>query len=84
MDAAERIVLEPERRSLTGVGKTAWWQLERGGLAPRRRLIVGHRVGWLYSELLEWMRARQVGAPPAPRRALEARNVPPAEPADAA
>ena len=71
----ERIVLEPERRRLTGVGRTAWWQLERNGLAPKRRQIIGARVGWLYSELLDWMRGRQVGAPAAPRRALEARGV---------
>ena len=33
---SERIVREPERRSLTGVGRTKWWEMEREGECPKR------------------------------------------------
>jgi predicted DNA-binding transcriptional regulator AlpA len=60
--ALERIILEPERRELTGIGRTAWWRLEKTGATPLRRIITPGRTGWLLSELVEWMRSRPVGA----------------------
>jgi predicted DNA-binding transcriptional regulator AlpA len=76
---SDRIVREPERREVTGIGRTKWWGLEREGRVPKRRLLAGHRVGWLESELVEWMHAQPVGTPPAPRKALESRGVTPRE-----
>jgi predicted DNA-binding transcriptional regulator AlpA len=58
----ERIILEPERKELTRIGRTAWWRLEKRGETPLRRIITPGRTGWLLSELVEWMRSRPVGA----------------------
>lgn len=77
---SDRAVLEPERHTITGIGRTKWWSLERRGLVPRRRVLPGGgRVCWLESELVEWLHSQPVGSPPAPRRALEARGVTPPE-----
>lgn len=73
----ERVVLEPERRRLTGVARSKWYELEATGLAPRRRQIVGKRTGWLLSELLEWVRARPVASNAPPAEALAARGISP-------
>ena len=76
---SDRMVLEPERKRITGVGRSSWAVLEANGEAPRRRLVLGSRVGWLESELVEWLRSRPVGAPPAPWGAMQARGLAGAE-----
>lgn len=55
----DKIVRERERRELTGLGRTTWWQMERRGQAPQRVELVGGRVGWKLSELQEWIESRQ-------------------------
>ena len=54
----ERIVREAERRSVTGLSRTTWWEMERRGDAPKRVLLVGGRVGWRMSELVAWVKSR--------------------------
>ena len=54
----DRIVLEPERRAITGVSRTGWWRFEKDGTAPRRIPISANRVGWALSELQSWVQAR--------------------------
>lgn len=54
----DRIVREPERKHITGLGRTAWWELERKGEVPRRVVLTGNRVGWRLSELVEWVKSR--------------------------
>lgn len=54
----DRIVREPERRKITGPSSTTWWRLEQRGEAPKRIQIGPNMVGWLESELLEWVRER--------------------------
>jgi prophage regulatory protein len=71
----DRIVLEPERRSLTGVGRSKWYELEVGGQAPARRQVVGRRTGWLYSELLAWVRSRPLAENAPPAAAMAARGL---------
>lgn len=73
----ERAVREDERKKITGVGRTNWYELERQGKAPARRRLTpdGRNVGWLASELDEWLRARPVGGPAAPKAALAARGI---------
>lgn len=79
--AQERLIRQAEVARLVGLGATTVWELERKGLFPRRRLIVpgGRLIGWVSSEVEEWIRSREVGAPPAPRAALLARGVAPPE-----
>lgn len=75
MVVEDRMVREPERAAITGVGRSAWYVLEVDGLAPKRRVIQANRVGWLLSELVDWCRARPVGRPEPPEAALRARGV---------
>ena len=54
----DRLVREPERHEITGLGKTQWRELERKGKAPRRRQIGPRAVGWKLSQLIEWVNSR--------------------------
>lgn len=56
---SERILREPEVGRVTGLGRTTRYEMERRGEFPRRRQIGLGAVGWLESELLEWMRTRK-------------------------
>jgi predicted DNA-binding transcriptional regulator AlpA len=71
----ERMVLEPERKRITGVGRSKWYLLEDAGLAPQRRQISGNRTGHLLSELIAWIEARPLARNAAPREALAARGI---------
>ena len=55
----DRIVREPERARLTGLSRTTWWALERMGEVPHRRQLGPGSIGWLLSELEEWIGSRQ-------------------------
>jgi predicted DNA-binding transcriptional regulator AlpA len=56
----DRIVREPERRQITGTSRTTWWRLERRGDAPRRVKIGDSSVGWRWSEIMVWVKTREV------------------------
>ncbi len=62
----DRIVRERERVEITGYAATRWREMEREGLAPRRRQIGPRAVGWLLSELMAWVTSR----PPVAGRAI--------------
>lgn len=65
----DRIVREPERKSVTGLSRTTWWEMERRAARardrefPRRVQLVGGRVGWRLSELQAWVRSRPAAEP---------------------
>ena len=42
----------------TGLGRTTVWRKEREGTFPKRRRITGSTIGWLESEIDEWIEAR--------------------------
>jgi prophage regulatory protein len=46
------------QRRLGGVGRTTLWRMERAGNFPPRRVIVGNCVGWIESEVEEWIHRR--------------------------
>jgi prophage regulatory protein len=71
----ERIILEPERKLITGVGRSKWYQLEAEGKAPPRREVSGKRTGHLLSELVGWVKARPIAHNEPPRAALAARGI---------
>ncbi|GIU24058.1 hypothetical protein TUM4644_18220 [Shewanella colwelliana] len=54
----DRMVKEKERKLITSVSRSEAFQLERKGLFPSRRKISNRSVGWLLSELLEWVSSR--------------------------
>ena len=56
----ERLLSVAKVQEATGLGRTTLWRLERDGKFPRRRRIVGHRVGYLASDVEEWVRERPV------------------------
>jgi predicted DNA-binding transcriptional regulator AlpA len=58
----DRIVREAEREEITGLSRTTWWRMERYGKAPKRRRLSPNSVGWLLSELTDWMQSRQRAA----------------------
>jgi predicted DNA-binding transcriptional regulator AlpA len=57
-DLPDRLIHEPERLAMTGIKCRTWRRLEEKGEVPRRILITDHRVCWLQSELLDWIRRR--------------------------
>jgi prophage regulatory protein len=61
---ADRILSQSEVQLATNMGRTTIWRLEREGKFPRRRQIIGHRIGWLESEVTEWIEARPLAPAP--------------------
>lgn len=57
----DRIIRESERRAITSISRTTAWSLERKGLFPKRRRLFpqSNSVGWLLSELNDWITSRQ-------------------------
>jgi len=54
------VAREPQRRAITGVSTSSWYELQAKGLAPRPIRLGGPRsVGWLVSELEEWVEQRR-------------------------
>jgi len=52
------IVREAQRYQLTGVPTSTWYDLQNAGLAPKPIHLGLRSVGWLISQLEEW-----IGAP---------------------
>ena len=59
--STDRIVREAERKNITSISRCTAWRLERNGLFPKRRKLFpeSNAVGWLLSELNEWVTSRQ-------------------------
>ena len=58
----DRLVKEPERKRITSLSRVQAWKLEQRGLFPRRRRLTpqGSSVAWLLSELMDWVKSREV------------------------
>ena len=54
----ERIVREKERLHITGISRSAWYNMIKKGDAPKGLLLTARSVGWRYSELLKWVETR--------------------------
>jgi predicted DNA-binding transcriptional regulator AlpA len=57
-DDCERFLSRKEVCEIVGLSYPTWWGMMCAGTAPRARKISANRVGWLRSEILEWMRSR--------------------------
>lgn len=55
----DRILRSNEVVCLTGLSRTTLWRLERSGEFPTRRRLSSFAVGWVLSEVLEWLESRQ-------------------------
>jgi prophage regulatory protein len=42
----------------TGLSRVTIWRMEKDGRFPKRRQIGARRVGWIESEVDEWMESR--------------------------
>ena len=55
----ERILDKRDVSEVTGVSTVTLWRMEKAGQFPRRRQITPGRVGWLQSEVLQWIESRR-------------------------
>jgi prophage regulatory protein len=55
---ALRIIRKPEVERIIGYSGVQIWRLERKGEFPQRVQLSPMAVGWLESEVLEWIQAR--------------------------
>lgn len=59
-DRPDRIVREPECRELTGMSRTARFELARRGEFPKKIKLSKRASGWRYSDLMDWIISRPV------------------------
>lgn len=53
-----RIMRQDEVEQATGLSRTTIWRMERRGDFPPRRKLSGNAVGWLASEVEDWIESR--------------------------
>jgi prophage regulatory protein len=53
------VAREAQRYELTGVPTSTWYDMQSAGLAPRPIHLGPRSVGWLISELEEWIERRR-------------------------
>jgi prophage regulatory protein len=63
----DRILGKHEVEDISGLSPVTQWREEKEGRFPKRRQISPGRVGWLESEILEWMASRPVSQLPSPK-----------------
>lgn len=44
---------------ITGLSKATLWRLERDGKFPKKRQLSANAVGWIASEIEEWITSRE-------------------------
>lgn len=54
----ERMLSSKEVRAITGLAHSTLWRWQQEGRFPARRVLGTNRIGWLESEVTEWMRTR--------------------------
>ena len=52
-----------EVREAVGLSRTSIWRLEREGKFPKRRQVSAQRVGWITSEIMDWVEATPLAEP---------------------
>lgn len=55
----DRLINRKERKSIDSLSDVTVWRLERLGLYPSRRQISPGRIGWVLSEVLEFVGNRK-------------------------
>ena len=54
----EKFVREPERREITSVPTSTWYEMMGKGQAPKHVKLGPRAVAWVESEIDEWLRRR--------------------------
>jgi prophage regulatory protein len=55
MENNDRIIRKPEVQIKVGLSDPSIWRRERKGQFPKRVSLGGHSVGWLESEVNDWL-----------------------------
>jgi predicted DNA-binding transcriptional regulator AlpA len=55
----DRILRMKEVQKLTGVSRSTIWRLEKSGQFPRRVVLGLSSIGWLKSDVLDWINQRK-------------------------
>lgn len=58
----DRIIREPECEAMTGLERTIRHRMELRDEFPKRRRLSERSVGWLLSEVVDWMNSREQAA----------------------
>ena len=56
-----RILKTNEVVKIIGLSKVTIWRMERSGTFPKRINLSDRRVGWIESEIFEWLDSRPKG-----------------------
>ncbi|MFC1719922.1 helix-turn-helix transcriptional regulator [Pseudomonadota bacterium] len=54
----DRFLRRDEVEKITSMSDPTMWREERAGRFPKRRKLTSRTVGWLESEIAEWMSSR--------------------------
>ena len=58
MNGTETFVRDSERRAITGVPTSTWYEMQDAGIVPMPVKIGPRSVAWLHSELTKWQADR--------------------------
>ena len=53
-----RILREKQVHDLTGLSRVTRWRLQRLGEFPRKVQLTSRCIGWLETEVIEWLKRR--------------------------
>lgn len=70
----QKIMRRPEVRAVTGLSNSSIDRLESAGDFPRRVQLSSNAIGWILSEITEWLDTRKRGGVKAPTAANAARR----------
>ena len=56
-----RILNSNEVVKKIGLSKVTIWRMEKSGAFPKRINLTNRRVGWIESEILDWLESRPKG-----------------------
>ena len=54
----DKFLRKPDVRKITNLSDATIYRLEKEGKFPARRIIGKRAVGWLESEVIEWLESR--------------------------
>lgn len=71
-----RILRAAELAERLGISRVSLWRWERQGRMPPKRIVGPNVIGWLESEIDEWMASLPTAAPRGEESADEAEVIP--------
>jgi predicted DNA-binding transcriptional regulator AlpA len=59
MQNENRVIRRKQLLEMIGVSSVTQWRMEKAGLFPARRRLGTGSVGWILSEVEEWIKSRE-------------------------